>query len=1281
MKFVADLHIHSHYSRATSRDCNPENLHQWAVYKGITVLGTGDFTHPAWREELRTKLEPAEEGLYRLREEFHQFDPIQPPPGSSPVRFVVSGEISTIYKKAGRVRKVHHLLVLPSLEAADELSRRLEGIGNIRSDGRPILGLDSHHLLEMALEVCPEVLFIPAHIWTPHFSLFGANSGFDTMEECFEDLKDYIYAVETGLSSDPPMNWRLSALDGLALISNSDAHSPRNLSREANLFDTELSYPSIRAALRERDASRFLGTLEFFPEEGKYHYDGHRNCKVCWEPSQTRTAAGVCSLCGRKVTVGVLHRVEELADRAEGIRPEAARPFESLVPLPEVISSAVGVGPQSKTVQRYYFSMLAQLGPELVILRDTPLEQIAEVGGTLVAEAIRRMRTGEVEAHPGFDGEYGKIVLLRPEEREQLLGQAVLFEETLSKAAVKPKQKRTKNQSIPVLPEHQAASKEMSHTGGGPHWAPLGVHMVHPGTGEDISHLGLIEVSEEAPDVTAVSEEILNPVEILAGLNPEQREAVTTEEGPVIVIAGPGTGKTRTLVHRIAYLIGERGVSPHHLTAVTFTNKAAQEIRHRLMELLGDAKVVQSITIGTFHSICLDLLRNQRNQRGLGGNRLIVLDAIDSQSLLQEVWPESNKKRSKGLLKLHREISFLKSCGHTFSSSEVSEELRPLYRAYQEWLTEYGALDYDDILLEAVNLCESWRKTSDSTAAEPEELTRFTHLLVDEFQDVNPVQYRLVKSWAGKGTSTFVIGDPDQAIYGFRGADYRFFWQLKADFPEARFCQLSLNYRSTPTILRAASEVVANNAHNSENWLLADRDRESISTVKGASTPESLNSKVDQEPTPALKMALKLRPVRKYDCKIQHWEVSSEMAEGIAIVQEINHLVGGTTMLQSHGQGGGLPVGGREAKEEEARGFSDIAVLFRTGRQGEQLEECFLKEGIPYRMVGRESFLAEREVREVLAFFRCLVDPEDNFHLFRCLSAKVFGPGQGGISLVREKARQIGGSAWTAMVELTEGQLSPRPAAIKKLAVLRNLLEKYRSLMESEPPGSLLSRWIEEHQVKLKGPESLNRLLRVASRFNDLPSFIAQLVLGQEVDQERPGSNVLTSEAVTLMTLHAAKGLEFPVVFMTGVENGLLPLKERQAPEKADKAGQNKEEQVKEGQEQEEQGEVKQDEVKQVKEEQNQNQNGRAKERLALTLTEEGLAEERRLFYVGLTRAKDQLILVTAKHRALLGRKASTQPSPFLLEIPPDCLEHKTWGDQTRRKRSDRENIKQLSLF
>ena len=405
--FIADFHIHSKYSIATSKECCPETLDLWARRKGIAVVGSGDFTHPAWRQELAEKLVPAAEGLYTLRDDCCIEDPIAG--FAFRPHFIISGEISTIYKKGGRVRKVHHLIMLPDLERAAALAQRLEKIGNLHSDGRPILGLDSRDLLEMVLDECPEAIFIPAHIWTPHFSLFGAYSGFDDIEECFEDLTDHVHALETGLSSDPPMNWRLSALDRFTLVSNSDAHSPAKLGREANIFNTELSYGHIRRALENRESGAFHGTIEFFPEQGKYHYDGHRSCKVCFKPAETVAAGGICPLCGGRITTGVLHRVEALADREEGFVPQASKHFESLVPLPEVIAASAGFAGIGKKVMNGYIELIRRLGPELFILREVPLEEIERVAGSNTAEGIRRLRSGRLDIEPGYDGEYGKV--------------------------------------------------------------------------------------------------------------------------------------------------------------------------------------------------------------------------------------------------------------------------------------------------------------------------------------------------------------------------------------------------------------------------------------------------------------------------------------------------------------------------------------------------------------------------------------------------------------------------------------------------------------------------------------------------------------------------------------------------------------------------------------------------------------------------------------------------------------------------------------------------------
>ena len=407
MKMIGDLHIHSRFSMATSREGTPENLDFWARKKGISLIGTGDFTHPVWREELKERLVSEGNGLYRLRdayvkEESRKF------PGEG-TRFVVSGEISSIYKKNGKTRKVHNVILLPGLEAADAMAQRLEKIGNIHSDGRPILGLDSHDLLEIMLDVCPEGILIPAHIWTPHFSVLGAKSGFDSVEECFEELTPYVHALETGLSSDPAMNWRISKLDRYQLVSNSDAHSPSKLGREANLLDIDCSYEGLYRAIQTGEGLE--GTVEFFPEEGKYHFDGHRKCGVSLSPVEAERLGGICPVCGKKLTMGVDHRVEQLADRAEGFVKKDGKKYESLVPLPEVISACMGYSTASKKVQGCFEQMIQTLGTEFDILRNVPSEDIKSCAGERIAEGIENVRTGNVKRIPGYDGEYGKIQL------------------------------------------------------------------------------------------------------------------------------------------------------------------------------------------------------------------------------------------------------------------------------------------------------------------------------------------------------------------------------------------------------------------------------------------------------------------------------------------------------------------------------------------------------------------------------------------------------------------------------------------------------------------------------------------------------------------------------------------------------------------------------------------------------------------------------------------------------------------------------------------------------
>ncbi len=1108
--FIADFHIHSRYSRATSRDCIPEMLDLWARRKGLELVGTGDFTHPAWREELKEKLVPAEEGLYVLKDDFRK--EVQIAGKQNKPRFIVSGEISSIYKKNGKVRKVHNLILLPGLDEAETLSSRLEAVGNLHSDGRPILGLDSRDLLEITLEVCRKAIFIPAHIWTPHFSLFGAYSGFDDIHECFEDLTGCIHALETGLSSDPPMNWRLSALDSFTLVSNSDAHSPTNLAREANLFDTALSYPHISSALQNRHTLEFSGTIEFFPEEGKYHYDGHRNCKVCLKPADTLANGGICPVCGGKVTVGVLHRTEVLADRSEGFVPPGAKRFESLIPLQEVIAASSGFTTASVKVKEKYDEMIRHLGPELFILREAQISDIELEAGPLVSEGIRRLRSGKVELFPGYDGEYGKIKILDKAEIDRLSGQMGFFIEKKPEARRPKERQKLKKQEPEVLSEVNRADSQ------------LPVRKVETFT-------------------TALSEERY-------GLNREQWLAVSASEQVIAVTAGPGTGKTRTLVSRIAYLMQQCGVPASQITAVTFTNRAAEEMRARLSKMSGSQMALKDLTIGTFHSICLKLLSGQN-----GRPKVTVIDEHDALSILEGILKSLHLKDSPR--EILKNISLIKN-GVRFPGEKTG--IPPgVYDLFCEELERYGVLDYDDILLKALKMMEDG---SPDSLKNQTPRNSFSYLLVDEFQDINPTQYHLIKEWGKNSAGIFVIGDPEQSIYGFRGSDARCFSRLDQDFPHARQVRLTLNYRSTPEILRCAQSVI-------------------LKKNEGAN-------------------ARFLEAGREGGARVRLVEVNDEFSEGLFVAREINRMVGGIDMLDAHAT---LVRDKKNAAPAPARGFSDIAVLYRTNHQSEILEQCLLKEGIPYVVAGRDEFLSDPEIRKTIAFFRFILNPADIVSLGLCLRALV---------VCRMDLLSKVLADYAASEKDTESLLSVLhkhnlASTWENSERFIEIVRKYQTQIYRETPQKLIESWMDD--TGQKNIRSMELLSSMAVFHQSMPAFMQNLLLGRESDIMRSGMKSYTPDAVSLMTLHGAKGLEFPVVFLCGIKDGLIPLRNRGG--------------------------------------------------------DCDLNEERRLFYVGMTRAQDELILM-----------ASGEGSPFLAGLPEDAIaREKAFSG---RKTSE---FEQLSLF
>jgi DNA helicase-2/ATP-dependent DNA helicase PcrA len=1039
MRFHADLHVHSKYSRATSRDLDLEHLAEWAARKGIGVVGTGDFTHPAWANEIKSKLVAAEPGLFRLRDEIERSIAERLPATCRTLpRFMLEVEISTIYKKREKTRKIHHLIYAPDHETMDRFSARLARIGNIASDGRPILGLDSRDLLEIALESGPHAYLIPAHIWTPWFAALGSMSGFDSIEECYDDLANHIFAVETGLSSDPAMNWRVPSLNRFRLVSNSDAHSPGKLGREATAFACDLDYFAIRRALETGDG--YVGTVEFYPEEGKYHLDGHRKCRVRLEPKETIANSGLCPVCGQRLTVGVLHRVETLAGRSEAgtTPPVTAGEVSNLVPLAEVLSEIAQSGPTSKKVAENYERAIAALGPELTMLEDVPIEDIARADA-LLGEAVARLRAGKVIREAGYDGEYGVIRLFEEGELSRLTKGGHLFDAPTAKREKKKRAAKPNGDvSVPLLLWEEPKTESACRSGG---------------------------------DKTG----------ILGSLDDEQRKAAETTQGPLLIVAGPGSGKTRTLAHRIAHLVADCSVPAEGCLAVTFTRRAAVEMRERLAPLL-PAEAGQP-SIHTFHSLGLAILREHGGVVGLHRGFRIASDA-DKAAILAEV-RGLGARRAEAFA---RAVSCAKRTG-----TPPDEENAEAFAAYQRGLMLRNLVDFDDLIRLPVQLLE---RHSEIAARLREGMQSIS---IDEFQDIDEQQYRLVRLLAPDGKSLCVIGDPDQAIYGFRGADASCFDRFRADYPDVNVVELRRNYRSSGTIVAAASQVIG-----------APRERTTAEIVRGMRERITIHA------------------------------ASTDRAEAEFIVQTIEGLIGGHTFFS-------IDSGRANQGNGMALSFGDFAVLYRTDAQSEALVEALARSGIPFKKHSHALLADEPAVRTLLEE---LFDQPCN------------GPLQARLREAAARLRERGTS----------------------VAAIDPALARLVSLAESCERGS--------------------------TRFADA------VAVASEADFFDP-----RADRVSLLTLHAAKGLEFPVVFIVGLEDGIVPLHWGASDETS-------------------------------------------------------IAEERRLFYVGMTRARDRLFLSRAESRMWRGRRQALPPSPFLANIETELLKH-----QAKQMRLPREEDRQLSLF
>jgi uncharacterized protein (TIGR00375 family) len=1106
MKFIADFHIHSHYSIATSKQLNPEYLDYWARIKGITIVGTGDFTHPGWIDELNEKLEPAEPGLFRLKNQYKLELPFKIPSlPETETRFLLTSEISNIYKKYDKVRKVHNVIFAPDFQTVERIQNELTKHNfNITSDGRPILGLDSRDLLEMVLNVSENIFFVPAHIWTPWFSALGAKSGFDTIDECYDDLSEYIFAVETGLSSDPRMNWMCSFLDKYTLISNSDAHSPEKLGREANLFDTEISYYGIIEALKSTDPEHFQGTIEFFPQEGKYHYDGHRKCGICWNPLETLKNEGKCSVCGKKVTVGVMNRVTQLADRNNADERKRRPDFYSMIPLKEILSEISGVGPNSKQVTNFYMSIMKKAGTEFNVLLYLQLDEIKNLGYELLTEAIKRMRNKEVYIQEGFDGEFGKIKVFKENEYKHFSSQVSLFKE-----------------SIPVYQPKSEINKL--------------INFDH----EKFTELNKSQSNKPVDDEKNDNRNIENNnKDSNPKLNSDQLSAVKHFNGPSLIIAGPGTGKTRVLTNRIIYLIREKGISPGHILAVTFTNKAADEIKQRIQLLLKDEKALTGLTVSTFHAFGLSVLKDQMHKTGRK-EHFIIIDQDDRRRILSH-----ELKCEKGRIsKISDIITDIKQNVKSYDEIE-DKEIADIFIRYDNLLIDQNAFDLDDLIYLPVCILKN----------NPDILEHYKQrilwIMVDEFQDINYNQYQLIRLLMQNPDSNLcVIGDPNQAIYGFRGANVQFINNFRKDYPKTSVFSLKTSYRCTENILKASQGIIEYRSKHQHR--LSDFSTGTGSTVNA-----------NEYQTPLLEGLQK-------GIKINVSQYSSEKSEAEFIARTIEKMIGG---LRFFSMDSDITEGSESA---EINSLSDFAVLCRISHQLKSLEKAFHDHNIPYQTVGDKPFLKEEPVKSVIDIMKCCMNSQNRF-----LLNKLFDKMKISESDIIDVRNHINNQSVYSTIKMIIDQI-----------VRKN--EK-------------------EYNIGFK------RLMEFSKNFeSDFDSFFKVESLGTSIDLYRPNT-----ENVSLMTLHAAKGLEFSCVFIPGCEEGLLPYS-------------------------------------------------------IFDETRSDFDEEKRLLYVGMTRAKKYLFLCHAEKRFLFGRELHLKRSPFLDSIEEELivLSNKIHKEKIKKKDD------QLKLF
>lgn len=1202
-EFFADLHIHSRFSRATSKGLTVPALDAWAQVKGIHVMGTGDFTHPVWRQELSEQLYYDEEsGLYASREpvDVRAHTQVPFPPAPSPVRFMLQGEVSTIYERHGRKRKIHSLIFMPHIKAAHSFCKRLSSLGSLTVDGRPTFKADVRHVLEMVLETDPRAFLIPAHIWTPWFSVLGSKSGFNSIEECFGDLSEHIFALETGLSSSPAMNRRLSQLDGMRLISNSDAHSPEKIGREVNRFAGALHYDGILGALREphkEQHTTFLGTVEFYPEEGKYFGDGHRKCGVSLTPEETRALEGKCPVCGKKVTVGVLNRVLELADRAEPVYPDTTT-SQTLVPLAEILAEIYGQGVKTRKVQDAYVRAVARFGSELSILLKADPAELNRFLNPL-GEAVERVRAGAVSVVAGYDGLFGTVRLFTDEERGTITrevgesprgtkaqdqGLRLLGED---KTPCPHDEKNTFSEEKEGAPQRgvetqtQTAEPSVPSADGSEKAIAESEVMVnasgrsHKGNVLDDASVDFIfsDVDDESMPELLPFLPLENvppkPVQVEKTLNLEQRTAAFVDTEPTLLMAGAGTGKTHSLFARICHLL-KQGTVPRSLLVITFTRKIATEIDKKLLDVFGEGTKLP--TIDTLSALALDLWHKTH------GDVPVLL----SDESARQVFAEAN---------IEEEPSTVAEAWEAISLAR--KLLQPVPEAFVAFGSRYVAHKSAWNLADYTDLLEFWLEQAKSGIFKP----LWDYVLVDEVQELSPLARELMCALLpSSGRGFFGVGDREQALYTVAGDKDDIVEALQKVWPDLQVLSLMTGHRSRLGILEVSQSIAHGVKENprqasfakddvnglkgeertkdsaqcgedsqsvenmqtetlSEATLSSETSQEMLSETSAEASSEALSGTSSENPSASLFIQATARSVQQTAASIHLFKAPTGETEVQWITDKIAVLLGGVTSMADYdAPDSDVFIPARVYKPGE------IAILLRDKDLGHEIHRSLARIGIGVAEPQTDVFWADERVRILLQ-----------------LGCRMLG-----ISLMEHEDSDI--------PHCPDKVLAKGPLAMS-------------AFLSTVPPFDALF-W---HS------RAFRELVRVFEQSGGWAGLMTWIHLQHDLELVQP-----QSAKVQIMTLHAAKGLEFPVVFLPCLEEGILP-----------SAG------------------------------------PLLSGRFAKTVDVEA---ERRLFSMGVARAKEALFMSYSSRRSLRGADVRLKMSRFLEHLPESFVTVSTLVSKTQHQ-------------